>query len=275
MHMGLPVNYPRLNEFPEWYTVEPTRLYDVAVDGKSTPAMLGDDLIRGLRLEVSKQPVRVVVRPVAGPPYGGRGIRIEAPATHAGDGPFHLRVVVRNETGQPAELRLKTSFGRVEPAQASVPVGGSVEAALTGELSRNVEAKIEAEAQGETTAACTVRLVHGKGIVGFIAFDDEQYEGTLYRWCGREPIEFSLPARRGQPHTLHLLWGAKGDRRAATVIVGGREYKVARGGYNGFEWVTVQIEAAGVTGDALSTRIAPDLTGGKPAFVSEAKLTSP
>ena len=29
LHLGLPVNYPRLNEWPEWYAVEPGHQYSV------------------------------------------------------------------------------------------------------------------------------------------------------------------------------------------------------------------------------------------------------
>lgn len=70
LHLGLSINYPRLNEFPEWYTVEPVRLYRVAVEGKELSPLLGDDLVRGLPLKLNQGPLRIEIRPEAGPPYG-------------------------------------------------------------------------------------------------------------------------------------------------------------------------------------------------------------
>ena len=69
-HFGLSVNYPRLNEFPEWYTVEPARLYQVEIAGREPMSVLGADLIDGLPLETSGDTLRIVVRPTPGPPYG-------------------------------------------------------------------------------------------------------------------------------------------------------------------------------------------------------------
>jgi hypothetical protein len=77
-HFGLPINYPRLNEFPEWYTVERTRLYEVQVGEQNPKQLLGADLIDGLALQIGPIPVRVTVRPAAGPPYGPT-TRQEAP----------------------------------------------------------------------------------------------------------------------------------------------------------------------------------------------------
>lgn len=62
-HMRLPLNYPRLNEFPEWYVVERGRDYDVTVGGR-TIRLKGEALAQGV--EVSAVPgkvTRVEVRP--------------------------------------------------------------------------------------------------------------------------------------------------------------------------------------------------------------------
>ena len=49
-YFHLPVNYPRLNEWPEWYTVEMDRLYDVAA-GEERMVRSGGELVQGLDVE--------------------------------------------------------------------------------------------------------------------------------------------------------------------------------------------------------------------------------
>ncbi|MBN1443323.1 MAG: hypothetical protein JXA90_11495, partial [Planctomycetes bacterium] len=77
LHFRLPVNYPRLNEFPEWFAAEPSRLYDVHREPRKEPEIrLGAELARGLDLELDgEEAVTVRVAPHAGPPYGPDGSR--------------------------------------------------------------------------------------------------------------------------------------------------------------------------------------------------------
>jgi hypothetical protein len=57
-HWNMKVNYTRLNEFPEWFTVERDRIYDVKVNGGAARPLLGAELARGIPLEVgAKEPV--------------------------------------------------------------------------------------------------------------------------------------------------------------------------------------------------------------------------
>lgn len=49
--MNLERNYVRLNEFPEWFTVEENRLYRVARrDGSGAQVRLGSELAAGIPL---------------------------------------------------------------------------------------------------------------------------------------------------------------------------------------------------------------------------------
>lgn len=57
-HFRLPSNYPRLNEFPEWFTVDPDKVYKVRM-GKTTREGRGFDLSQGL--PVSVQPKQAVL----------------------------------------------------------------------------------------------------------------------------------------------------------------------------------------------------------------------
>ncbi len=61
--MGMPVDWPRMNQFPEWFTVEPDRRYDVR-DGSSNPRMLtGTELERGLPIDLrAGREARLTVR---------------------------------------------------------------------------------------------------------------------------------------------------------------------------------------------------------------------
>jgi len=270
----------RLERPADWvddprYAIDPVRLYHVTVDGEALEPMLGDDLLRGLLLELQKGTTVIDVEPLPGPPYGGKAIIIEAPPAVGGDGTVRIPITVGNETGRAAEVVLKTDFGKIEPAKLNLPVGKSAEATLTCEIAKAGEATITATmAGGQPVGSQTIRLVHGKNLVGFKAFDDQEYNGVPYLWCGRSPIDFSLPAKPGKAHTLHLLWGSKGDARKAKVTINGKAQEVSQGGYDGFKWLKLAIEPERVKGKAVTVRI-EKLADTGAAFISQAKLTSP
>ncbi|MFH1071732.1 MAG: hypothetical protein V1794_19095 [Candidatus Glassbacteria bacterium] len=70
LHWNMTVNYPRLNEWPEWFTVEPNRLYEVQV-GKMRQVYSGAEMIRGILLSTGALDVlEVRVTPLGEPPYG-------------------------------------------------------------------------------------------------------------------------------------------------------------------------------------------------------------
>lgn len=52
-HLRLPVNYPRLNEWPEWFTAEPGRQYAVTLPDGSRRDLPGEDLATGLPLRLA------------------------------------------------------------------------------------------------------------------------------------------------------------------------------------------------------------------------------
>ncbi|MFN8009216.1 MAG: hypothetical protein U0V70_19750 [Terriglobia bacterium] len=51
LNLNLPVNYPRLNEWPEWFTVEADRHYRVKMDGVQSELKTGAELAQGLVME--------------------------------------------------------------------------------------------------------------------------------------------------------------------------------------------------------------------------------
>lgn len=66
--LNLSTNYVRLNEFPEWFTVDENRLYRVGFGSPATPArlILGSELIAGVEMA----PGDWIVEPTGDPPYG-------------------------------------------------------------------------------------------------------------------------------------------------------------------------------------------------------------
>ena len=68
--LNLEKNYVRLNEFPEWFTVDENHLYRVRPAASDTPTRtwLGSELIAGVELA----PGDWIVEAVGDPPYGGR-----------------------------------------------------------------------------------------------------------------------------------------------------------------------------------------------------------
>ena len=61
--LGMSRDYPRINAFPEWFTVEPLEVYVVERKGKQPERVLGDQLINGFPLSLDAgSSVRVTVR---------------------------------------------------------------------------------------------------------------------------------------------------------------------------------------------------------------------
>ena len=70
-HLHLPINYPRLNEWPEWFTVEHDRRYEVRVGDGPPASRLGAELVQGLAVTLKEgESVRIRVNDGGAPPYG-------------------------------------------------------------------------------------------------------------------------------------------------------------------------------------------------------------
>ncbi len=70
LNFNLSVNYTRLNEFPEWYTVEQDKLYSLDINGKQE-VYTGGELVRGIPVESNSGESLVIhVSALPGPPYG-------------------------------------------------------------------------------------------------------------------------------------------------------------------------------------------------------------
>jgi hypothetical protein len=70
-HLHLPVNYPRLNEWPEWFTVEHDRRYEVRTGDAAPVLRLGAELVEGLALSLRQgETMQIRVSDGGAPPYG-------------------------------------------------------------------------------------------------------------------------------------------------------------------------------------------------------------
>jgi hypothetical protein len=70
-HLHLPINYPRLNEWPEWFTVEHDRRYEVRVDKASPVVRIGSELVQGLPVSLrAGQTLVIEVADGGDAPYG-------------------------------------------------------------------------------------------------------------------------------------------------------------------------------------------------------------
>ncbi len=60
-YLHLPFDYPRLNQFPEWFTVEKDKEYQLSVDGQGS-TLTGEQMHQGAEIELKKDTgVRIVV----------------------------------------------------------------------------------------------------------------------------------------------------------------------------------------------------------------------
>ena len=63
VYLHLPHDYPRLNQFPEWFTVQEGVKYKVSIDGSDGVSRTGKKLHSGLSLELKQNtPVKITVR---------------------------------------------------------------------------------------------------------------------------------------------------------------------------------------------------------------------
>lgn len=63
-NMHLPLDYPRINQFPEWFTVDLQRVYEIVPAGGATAQRTGAELRAGLAVQAKPgEPFRLTVQP--------------------------------------------------------------------------------------------------------------------------------------------------------------------------------------------------------------------
>lgn len=294
-HWNLPLNYPRLNEFPEWFTVEPTRLYQVETQVVSRPSAsplprsptpplphsvvegvwLGDDLRQGFPVAVpAGASLRLRVSPYREPPYGPGSLELCGERIGVSRGAVDYRFTVQNRADRAQRVLLTTTWGRLSTNAVMVGAGRSREVKLTGHLKEDQTVHLTARGQLPfSQAGLTVELMCVEGLVDYVdCVSEESYQGIPYQWTGKGPIEHTLKAEPGKDHILELYWGSKGDQRTGTVFVDGRKHDLTHGGYQGFRWVSLEVPAEAVADGQVVVRIVADEVATGKAFVARMRL---
>ena len=273
-HMGLPINYPRLNEFPEWFVVQTDRLYSVTdVDQRSTRSLMGGTLLRGLPVSLKAgERRRFLVRPHRGAPYGGKPFAFTGANVVGTDGALSYRCELRNLAAEPIRLAIESSWGALSAGSLQVPGGESAAVTLSGRTTESMDVKLTAS-DGTSTTVWPLRILCEPGLVALMdCHNRESYMDETYRWTGEEDIEVDLPARPGRDHVLWLRWGAKGGERTGILTVNGSKRTLTAEGYRGFRWVKVEVPAQAVRDGRVRGKLTKGGPG-RPAFVSQIKLT--
>ena len=61
--MNLPIDWPRINQFPEWFTVESDKEYQLAdLTYKTTNKIYGSELINGVDLNLENEKVLIIYK---------------------------------------------------------------------------------------------------------------------------------------------------------------------------------------------------------------------
>ncbi|MEP3389135.1 MAG: hypothetical protein ABJO02_13155 [Reichenbachiella sp.] len=65
-HLKMPLDYPRINQFPEWYPIQSDEQYEMMTEGKdSRKKVKGSQLIEGIKVDVPKgSAVRMVIKKI-------------------------------------------------------------------------------------------------------------------------------------------------------------------------------------------------------------------
>lgn len=268
-NMGLALNYPRLNEWPEWWPVEPGSVYEIRTpEGART--VPGYRLLEGIDLRLAPG-VRWTarVRRVSEHPHADAPIELTAPSFVNLAAQSTVPVVVRNRTSASLVVRLDTSIGRLSVIRAGLRPCGERELTLTCAGPAAGEAVIRAEPVGRLgSASVRVCLFDDETLLDWTPLSGSSvYAGRPYRWLGDRDIAWECRLGGATEIVVSLLWGAKGDTRGAVLRIGGVERRIEHGGYDGFEWLQVPV-SLGAEADRALLELLP--TGsGQQAFVAE------
>lgn len=189
------------------------------------------------------------------------------------------------EPGELYEVRVETASEggatRLEPFRR---LGSELIAGLELELDPDVEVRIEVEPAGpppygsEEGGLDPLALLEDEGgdaaLLASLDLEGHgRHAGETYRWVARGPIEWRPKSEVGPiDATLWLRWGSRDDRRRARVSIGPRELDLERGGWDGFDWVAIDVPAAWWSGDELDVRIEKPSGPESPAFLSSLRL---
>ncbi len=269
-HMGLSMNYPRLNEWPEWWPVRSGDLYRVTA-GETVTTMPGYRLIEGLPIWLAPgRPATVLVERMQAPPHGNPTVALSGPSILNCAPEGVAEVFVANTSDRAQKVALSASAGTLSQSALSLRPGER--AAVTIRCSGDAESVIVAASPSNGRgASLRLRVLHEPGLLDAVAFSVESYKGVPYQWTGSGPIVSAVRLDGRQDVVLGLLWGSKNDEREAIVRLGDAEARVKHGGYDGFEWVRIPLRVSAASDETVLEIRAPD-GAARGAFVSEIRV---
>lgn len=109
--------------------------------------------------------------------------------------------------------------------------------------------------------------------LAWLRFEDgsQDWKGTKYHFLGDRVLRLRIDVPPAAGQALLLSWGAKDDTREATLVINKRTIVLKKGGYNGFEWLRVEIPPEAIKGEKYDVEIKPQ---GKAAFLGEVRLVN-
>jgi len=285
-NIGLTINYPRLNEWPEWWSVDSDAVYAVTVDG-TTRYVQGYRLIEGLPVTLfPRRPWVATVRLASTFPLGLSSVSITGPGLvnlATGD---RAELTIANSGKRTAHVSLKATAGLLSGESLVIPAGETRAVAWTaGDLpltdkedptwGPSADVTVSAQADGEFAASgATLRVLRCDHLLDLrILAGGGLYEGRTYAWLGNSELNVALDPHGQAKVALRLLWGSKGDERHALIKVGDRQEHVAVGGYQGWRWVRLGLDLPGGT-DKVNVQVLRDGNGPQ-AFLAEVALVQP
>ncbi len=280
-HFGVLPNYPRLNEYPEWFPVDDGHLYSVqAIDGSGSPGADspavhdGGDLRRGLPVEVEDGGEWLAaVEHLGGPPHGIAQLEFSGPAWAAGEGKAEVMLIVKNTSAAAASVDLSCDWGAIAPEQLTLPARGAAAVALRGDVTEETEAVVTARSGPRAPAVShRIYLVADANLVDYRDLSGSNtYQGEDYWWLNEGDLDLRLKAEPGRAHVISFYWGCKNDTRIAKMKLGDAEQTLTQSGYDGFKWHELDVPASRVPGSSLAIKLTKP-TEGKAAFLGRLKV---
>ncbi len=280
-HFGVSPNYPRLNEYAEWFTVDDGHLYSVQpIDESGSPTSDvppvhdGGFLRRGLPLEVQAGgEFLALVEHLGGPPHGIAQLEFRGPNWAAGTGDAEVSLLVKNASRSPAHVRLSSTWGTVAPEQVTLGPRKLAALAVRGAVTEETEAVVTARSGPRTPAAShRIHLVADTNVTDYRDLSGSNtYKDEDYWWLNEGDLDLRLRTEPGRDHVISFYWGCKNDTRIAEMTLGAEKQTLTQSGYDGFQWHDLAVPARQVPGSTLHLTLTRPAEG-KPAFLGRVKV---
>jgi len=273
-HMGLPLNYPRLNEWPEWWPVDSGALYRVETDDGSR-TLAGFRLTEGLPVHLAAGERWVArVTPVSTYPHGLSTLAIVAPRFAMAGAECTADLAISNSGSRSLNVLLSASAGDLVLRRLTLGPGAQQVVRWRGRGLPAGTVRVTARSEDVALpASATIEVVDQPGLLDMVAFGDQEYQGTGYQWLGRQEIRVGLRTAGRRELLLRMLWGAKNDQRRARLKAGPVDTVLASGGYDGFRWLEMPVVLSEPV-DELAVELRREGDGSH-AFVSQIQLVDP